>query len=38
LIGQNRIAVPTHYFKVILGETRNDQLELQVGLSSVTSR
>jgi len=29
LIGQNRIAVPTHYFKVILGETRNDQLELQ---------
>lgn len=29
LIGQNRIAVPTHYFKVILGETGNNQLELQ---------
>jgi len=29
VIGQNRIAVPTHYFKVILGETKNNQLELQ---------
>ncbi|KAL9965604.1 hypothetical protein ACROYT_G029429 [Oculina patagonica] len=29
LIGKNRIAVPTHYFKVILGETRNNQLEMQ---------
>lgn len=29
LIGKNRIAVPTHYFKVILGETMDDQLEIQ---------
>ncbi|KAJ7333179.1 hypothetical protein OS493_018355 [Desmophyllum pertusum] len=29
LIGKNRIAVPTHYFKVILGETKNNQLEMQ---------
>jgi len=29
LIGLNRIAVPTHYFKVILGETHNNQLEMQ---------
>lgn len=29
LIGKNRVAVPTHYFKVILGETNNNQLEIQ---------
>lgn len=29
LIGKNRIAVPTHYFKVILGETTDNQLEMQ---------
>lgn len=29
LIGENRVAVPTHYFKVILGETNDNQLEMQ---------
>lgn len=29
LIGINRIAVPTHFFKIILGETNDNQLEMQ---------
>ena len=30
VIGKNRVAVPTHFFKVVLGETRDQKLEMQV--------
>ena len=29
MIGQNNVAVPTHFFKVIVGETDNHQLEME---------
>merc|ERR1712098_629694 len=29
VIGKNHVSVPTHFFKVIVGETENQQLELE---------
>ncbi len=29
MIGPNNVAVPTHFFKVIVGETENRDLELE---------
>ena len=29
VIGPNNVAVPTHFFKVVVGETDNNELELE---------
>ena len=29
VIGSNNVAVPTHFFKVIVGETENRELEME---------
>ena len=29
MIGPNNVAVPTHFFKVVVGETENRDLELE---------
>ena len=29
VIGSNHVAVPTHFFKIVVGETNNSQFEME---------